>query len=235
MQVVLIMSLVYLCLKYIFWPLDKTSTGIMLPLVSGNSPNQSHQFIVNQSSAQKKNKSNKRKRGPNDDDTNDASYPKRKRSSKYHPDSTICLPCAIWKQSGSDVHLQEFHPVDNSRHAGLDALSISQYASFNDTNFNLESNDCICHPCYRDYTRNKNNKENKIPRWEKIRQEYYAQEARETKHCVYCCGSSCDCEHISQWGPEKWYGEDNLSTWKQYLSLTGIVDYPIGDHINHIC
>ncbi|MCG8621707.1 MAG: hypothetical protein MJE68_06870, partial [Proteobacteria bacterium] len=102
------------------------------------------------------------------DDTDGSSNRKRKRSSKYHPDRSYCLPCAIWRQSGSDPHLHEFHPVENSRHAGLEALSLSLYASFDNVNFNLESNDCICEPCHRDYTRNKNNRENIIPRWAKL-------------------------------------------------------------------
>ena len=63
------------------------------------------------------------------------------------------------EQSGSDPNLQEFHPVKNSQHAGIEALSLSQHASFDNVDFNLESNDCIiCDPCYRDYSRNKNNR-----------------------------------------------------------------------------
>ena len=49
------------------------------------------------------------------------------------------------------------------------------------------------------------------------------------------CGSMCECEHIYQWGPDNWHGDDDISTWKQYMSLRGIVDYAIGDHINHVC
>ena len=30
-------------------------------------------------------------------------------------------------------------------------------------------------------------------------------------------------------------GDDSISTWKQYLSLNGKVDYAIGDNINHVC
>ena len=159
-QLVLILSMAYHYTKKIFRLLSKTSTGITLPLVSGNPYNQPL-IAVNQSSQQQKSTTKQRKRGLNDnDDTNEASNPKRKRSSKYHPDRSYCLPCALWKQSGSDPHLREFHPVEHSRHAGLEALSLSQYASFDNINFNLESNDCVCEPCYRDYSRNKNNREN---------------------------------------------------------------------------
>ena len=45
----------------------------------------------------------------------------------------------------------------------------------------------------------------------------------------------CECEQIHQWGPDNWHGDDDISTWKQYLSLRGIVDYAIGEHINHVC
>ena len=154
---------------------------------------------MNQSSEHQNSTTKQRKRGLNDkDDTDGASNPKRKRSSKYHPDRSYCLPCAIWKQSGSDPHLQEFHPVKISRHAGIEALSLSQYALFDNVDFNLESNDCICDPCYRDYSRNKNNRENTIPRWAKLRNDFYTSEVRQAKYCTYCCGSVCGCEHIHQ-------------------------------------
>ena len=40
---------------------------------------------------------------------------------------------------------------------------------------------------------------------------------------------------IVQWGRDQWYGNDSISTWKQYLSQTGIIDYAISDDINHVC
>lgn len=147
----------------------------------------------------------------------------------------IVYPVHYGSNQVSDPHLQEFHPVEHSRHAGLEALSLSQYASFDNINFNLESNDCVCEPCYRDYSRNKNNRENTIPRWAKIRNDFYKRQVQQTKHCIYCCGSMCECEHIHQWGPDNWHGDDDIFTWKQYTSLRGIVDYAIGDHINHVC
>ena len=55
------------------------------------------------------------------------------------------------------------------------------------------------------------------------------------KHCIFCCGSVCECVQVTQWGPEQWFGDDSISTWKQYLSLNGKVDYAIGDNINHVC
>ena len=52
--------------------------------------------------------------------------------------------------------------------------------SFDNVNFNLESNDCICEPCHRDYTRNKNNRENTIPRWAKLRYQFYNRQVQQT-------------------------------------------------------
>ena len=153
----------------------------------------------------------------------------------HHPERLSCLPCALWFQSGRSAHLQQYHPIANSRHAGSDALSLALYASYDNINFHLESRDCVCQPCYKDYVRNKHNRENTIPRWTKIKAEHDVQSLTNVRHCVYCCGSVCECERIHQWGPENWYRDDNLSTWKQYLSLNGNVDYAIGDHINHVC
>ena len=215
------------------WPTQKTSNCIALPLTSGNGTSRPPSASTTTHTSQSTTRRRKREYGlGGSDDTSEASNPKRKRNSRYHPDRAHCLPCAIWKQSGSDPNLLEFHPLKDSRHAGLDALSLSQYVSFDGVNFNLESNDCICEPCYN---RNKTNKENTIPRWAKIRRDFYTRQVQQTKHCIYCCGRVCDCRNIHQWGPDNWYGDDNISTWKQYLSLRGIVDYAIGDHVNHIC
>ena len=81
---------------------------------------------------------------------------------------------------------------------------------------------------------NRYNSENVIPRWEKVRREAYEQ-PNICKHCVYCCGTVCECESIVQWGPDCWYGVEGIKVWKQFLSLTGKVDYAIGDNINHVC
>lgn len=233
-QSVLILILVYGISKGLFCQCVRTTTGIHLPLVSGTPSN--HPTISRDGQpAPESSKAHKRQRLPSqNDDNNENSNPKRRRTSKYHPDQPSCLPCVLWRQSGSDMQLEQFHPISGSRHAGREALSLTQYASFDNVSFNLESNDCVCHPCYADYQRNKQNKENTVPRWAKIKHEYYAQ-ARVTKHCIFCCGSHCQCDDIHQWGPDKWYGEDSISEWKQYLSLTGKVDYAIGDHISHIC
>ena len=169
-----------------------------------------------------------------DDDSSQIPHPKRKGNPTYHPERPLCSPCALWSQSGSDIRLRSYHPTSNSRHAGTEALSLSQYASFGDTQFNLNYNDCICRPCYMDYMKNKHNSENVIPRWERIRNDVYKQ-PKVDKHCVYCCGTLCECENIVQWGPNCWYGVEGIKVWKQFLSLTGKVDYALGDNINHVC
>ena len=182
-------------------------------------------------------KNTKRKRkhdsSEKDDDNHQIPNPKRKGNPTYHPERPSCSPCALWSQSGSDVRLISYHPTSNSRHAGIEAQSLAQYATFGGIQFNLNYNDCVCRPCYMDYMRNKNNSENVIPRWESIRQDVYKQ-LQEDKHCVYC-DTVCECKNIVQWGPESWYGVEGIKVWKQFLSLTGKVDYAIGDNINHIC
>ena len=123
---------------------------------------------------------------------------------------TMCIMEAVrWWHTSPAVSSQW-----QLRHAGSEALSLSLYASFDNITFDLGNNECVCEPCYRDYTRNEHNRENIIPRWAKIKHNYYAQQISNTKHCIYCCGSVCECEHINQWGPDNWYGEDDISTWK---------------------
>lgn len=101
------------------------TTGIMLPLVSGNSCN-SLPMSVDHPSTQENTGVRQWKRANHDsDNSHEHKNPKRRRSSKYHPERSFCSPCAIWTQSGSDILLQQFHPVDNSRHAGYEALSRS--------------------------------------------------------------------------------------------------------------
>ena len=65
--------------------------------------------------------------------------------------------------------------TENSRHAGTEALALSQYATFDNIQFSLRYSDCVCQPCYKDFTRNRNNVENKIPRWMKVKNEVYQQ------------------------------------------------------------
>ena len=75
-QLVLILSMAYLYLHKVIQLSCKTSGRITLPLVSGNSSNQSL-IAMNQSSEQQKSATKQRKRGLNDDDdTNKASNPK---------------------------------------------------------------------------------------------------------------------------------------------------------------
>ena len=236
-QLVLILLLAYETLQMLR---RRSCTVSQLPLYSGR-PSNSLPIPRTGQIASACSKAHKRKRLTNNSDGNEGSNPKLRRTSKYH--SSSCLPCALWRQSGSDNNLIQFHPLVNSRHAGKDALSISQYAAFDGVNFNLVSSDCICLPCYTDYLRNKHNRENTIPRWAKIKHVYYAQE-HITKHCIFCCGNTCDCDQINQWGPDKWHGDDEISLWKQYLSLTGKVDYAIpqvivlkhlSSHYDHTC
>ena len=86
---------------------------------------------------------------------------------------------------------------------------------------NLNCNDHVCRPCYMDYMRNKNSSENVIRRWGKIRQDVYKQ-PQEDNHCVYC---NITCDRCTG----SWYGVEGIKVWKQFLSLTGQVDYAIGD------
>ena len=105
-----------------------------------------------------------RKRPQKRKDNDDGSNPKRRRESMHHPERLSCLPCALWFQSGRSAHLQQYHPIANSRQAGSDALSLALYESYDNINFHLESRDCVCQPCYKDYVINKHNRENAIPR-----------------------------------------------------------------------
>ena len=38
-----------------------------------------------------------------------------------------------------------------------------------------------------------------------------------------------------RWGPDCWHGLEGIKVWNQFLSLTGKVDYAIGDNINYVC
>lgn len=57
----------------------------------------------------------------------------------------------------------------------------------------------------------------------------------EPKHCIYCCGNECECEQIQNWGPDQWYGNDDILTRRKYLSLRGKLGYIINEHIKHVC
>ena len=229
------LNLLLIGILYILTEFLHLATGIRIPLKTHSS-----QPVI---SATNKSKrpclvSRKRKRSCQDnherDDGEGHDPPKRKRNRKFHPDRSACSPCALWSQSGSDSRLRRFHPIENSRHAGTDALALSLYAAFDNTHFSLDSNDCVCQPCHKDFMRNRNNSENTIPRWAKLRDEVCNQPVS-IKHCIFCCGSVCECEQITQWGPENWYGNDGILVWKQYLSLNGKVDYAISDTVNHVC
>ena len=152
----------------------------------------------------------------------------------YHPNRVECLPCVLWRQSGSDPNLRHLHPLKDSRHVGSDAVPLSQHAFYDSISFSLTSDDCVCKPCYMDFQR-KHNKENRcIPRWAKVKNDFYS--TRLNKHCVYCCGDDCSCGNIHYWGPDQWNGGDtSITTWKKFLSLTGHVDHTIPDHATHIC
>ena len=84
-------------------------------------------------------------------------------------------------------------------------------------------------------SKRKHNRENRcIPRWARVKKEYYS--TRPNKHCIYYCDDECSCESIHLWGPDQWHGENtSISTWKKFLTLTSKVDHVIPDHINHIC
>ena len=138
------------------------ATGIRIPLDANSSQptvNMDNNYLLERPCLV----SRKRKRayqGSQDKDDRDGNdNPKRKRSSKFHPNWSVCLPCALWSQSGSDRRLKHFHPIDNSRHAGIEALALSQYAAFDSIQFSLESSDCVCQPCYKDFIRNRDNSE----------------------------------------------------------------------------
>ena len=120
--------------------------------------------------------------------------PKHRLNCKYHPDKDQCSPCVLWSQSGSDNKLKPFHPNENSRHAGTESLALSQYATFDNIHNlnNLRYSDCVCQPCYKDFTRNCNNVENTRV---KVKNEVYKQE-NNRKHCIFCCGTACECDQV---------------------------------------
>ena len=123
------------------------------------------------------------------------------------------------------VPLQRFSHLNVSQKYTLKLVSqaltcLSLYAAFDNTDFSLDSSDCV--PAMsQGCMRNQNNSENTVPRWARLRNELYNQ-LISIKHCIFWCGSVCECEQVIQWGPENWCGNDSISVWKQYLSFNGI-------------
>lgn len=161
---------------------------------------------------------------------------KRRREAKRHEQ---CGQCSIWIQSGSDTQINHLHPAANMQHPGSNAHALSQYATHAGCQFRLYSDSCICEPCYQDYRRNcmSENKENTIPRWLKVHTDYYtAQQWGTTKHCMFCCTSgSCHCFEIQYWGPETWYEDDDVITWRKFLSSNGYVPHDIPEQCKDVC
>ncbi len=79
-----------------------------------------------------------------------------KRRRQHHANRVQCLPCVLWKQSGSDPNLQHLHPLKDSTHVGSNVVPLSQYTSYGSTIFHLTSDDCVCKPCYVDFQRRYN-------------------------------------------------------------------------------
>lgn len=135
--------------------------------------------------------------GENSDGNGDGSSdnPKRRRTHHYHTHRKHCLPCVLWQQSGSDPNLQQYHPVCDSRHVGTEAIPLSQYATYDNITFHLMSDECVCLPCYKHFERNCSDEATCIPRWAKIKHQYYH---THSKHCIYCCEDQncCSCTSI---------------------------------------
>lgn len=135
----------------------------------------------------------------------------------------VAIICALWEQSGCDPNLEGFHNSNEKRHVGNDADEFSKYASVG-TQILLRPDSCICRPCHTDFQRNY--KLGDIPRWLRIKQEFYHASTAPTKHCIVCCdmltskSRTCMYMEVSQWGPSCWYGTDprDLHLWKQYLT-----------------
>ena len=90
------------------------------------------------------------KRGSNRGNEDDEPAPKRGRRAKYHKQ---CGECSLWIQSGSDIQVNHLHPTANMRHPGSEtqAQNLSDYASYDGVQFQLQGDSCICEPCYRDF------------------------------------------------------------------------------------
>ena len=148
-----------------------------------------------------------------------------------------CTPCMLWQQSGADPRLHQFHSSKEMRHAGSDATTIALYAAYDEVQFDLGFNSCICPPCHKDFKRNYQNRENVIPRWAKLRQEML--ETRGAKHCMLCCANredgSCECQLITHWGADQWNRMDSLESWRKFLFLSGHVQDIIPNTCSNIC
>ena len=224
------MSCVFLSqIKYPLSPIN--GQRIHVPSHDQDSSHGSNSIIRNK-------KRGSRGRGDEDDNDDDIPQSKRGRMSKFHE---VCSPCSIWQQSGSDPNLQSYHKVSNKRNMRYpgndsDATKMSRYVSFENVSIALLSDSCICDGCQRDFERNKNN-ENSIPRWVKIKREFYLRASTRNKHCVLCCtiGEQCVCHLIDEWGPESWYQIDNIETWRKYLQDSGIIDHQVPRDASHVC
>ena len=56
------------------------------------------------------------------------------------------------------------------------------------------------------------------PRWLELSKYYIL------KHCILCCQgvSECSCHTINEWGPDKWYdNDDEFQLWSDYFSNSG--------------
>ena len=95
-QLVLILLLAYETLQMLR---RRSCTVSQLPLYSGRPSNIPRTGQI----ASACSKAHKRKRLTNNSDGDEGSNPKLRRTSKYH--SSSCLPCALWRQSGSDNNL----------------------------------------------------------------------------------------------------------------------------------
>ena len=167
-------------------------------------------------------------RGNGDDEPT----PKRGRKAKYHKQ---CGDCSIWAQLGSYTNVKHLHPSTTMRHPGREAQNLTHYVTYGGYNFSINEDSCICDPCYRDYTRNFHNRENNMPRWYKVCRDSAQQTVN--KHCLLCCTSpsNCDCCEMAEWGPDAWYGNDDIVTWRKYLTLNGYVAHNIPEHCKHVC
>ncbi len=117
-----------------------------------------------------------------------------------------------------------------------EANLISNYMSHENVTIELNITSCICNGCFRDWERNRDNRENVKPRWVKVKKEFYDAIQSSAKHCIFCCTQAqCQCGAISQWGPDQWHGHDTLQTWKRLLVNTGKISHGIPSRAEHIC
>ena len=170
-----------------------------------------------------KNKQTKRRRDEDDEykrqnQDEGGKNPKRGRPRKSDTEH-ICGPCSVWVQTGSNPDLLTDHS-GVMRHPGDKAAEFSKYLS-NGTQITLNSKSCMCNSCYRDCVRGSDQ-----PRWYKINLKKST-----TRHCTLCCADNCCCGSIIEWGPSKWYGnEDNYQQWIRYFRASGDLVYNGTNH-----